>query len=213
MLGTFVKSIYAGVAIGIAGMLYLSVEDKIVGSGLFSIGLISVLLFGFELFTGRVCYVRKKPLEWPLIWTGNGIGAGLAALLARKDTVAIVATKLSKPIPDLFLDGVVCGILIGVSVMGYKKSRSLVAPVLGVMAFVLAGSEHCVADAFYFFSCGMFPVKELIAISIGNMVGGGLIGMGIEHFECTESQCRHTQLMLSGKGSEVRKVENEDGED
>lgn len=181
MLRTFLKAVYAGAAIGLGGFLFLSSPDKVTGAGLFSIGLLTVLIFGFELFTGRVCSVRKRPLEWPLIWIGNSIGAGIVAMLTRTDAAAVVSSKLSKPLQDLFFDGITCGALIAVSVMGYKRSRSLLIPIFGVMAFVLSGSEHCVADAFYFLSCGIFPVRELLVITAGNMVGGALMGIGIEN--------------------------------
>ncbi|MGL6221297.1 MAG: formate/nitrite transporter family protein, partial [Lacrimispora sphenoides] len=59
---TFVNAIIAGIAISIGGVIYLTLENHIAGSFLFSIGLFTIYTFGFNLFTGKVCYiVNEKP--------------------------------------------------------------------------------------------------------------------------------------------------------
>lgn len=181
MLRTYWKAVCAGAAIGLGCLVNLSCSNRAVGAALFSIGLIAVLIFKLELITGRVCYVRRRPQEWPMVWLGNVVGAVWAAWIARADATAVVADKLSKPLLGLFLDGAICGALIAVSVMGYHKTKSLIVPILGVMGFVMAGAEHCVADAFYFAASGQSPVKEMLAVTVGNVIGGGLMGVGIEN--------------------------------
>lgn len=42
----YIKAILAGMMIGLSGFVYLSVENKIVGSFLFSFGLITILSQG-----------------------------------------------------------------------------------------------------------------------------------------------------------------------
>ena len=61
---TIKKSIAAGAAIGIGSTIFLSVENKIVGALLFSLGLFLVCSFGMFLFTGKIGYVisnKNKP--------------------------------------------------------------------------------------------------------------------------------------------------------
>ena len=65
---------------------------------------------------------------------------------------------------------------------GYKTVENQVGKVLivflPVMVFILSGFEHCIADMFYFSLAGDFSMtmlKALVAITIGNSIGGGLI--------------------------------------
>ena len=94
-LKTFVGAILAGMSIAIGGLVFLSVDDKVIGSALFSVGLFTVCTFGLNLFTGKVCYVfqndRDYALSLPLIWVGNLIGTGLIALFAglSRNTAAL----------------------------------------------------------------------------------------------------------------------------
>ena len=86
------------------GVVFLSCENKVVGSFLFSLGLISVLVFGFNLYTGKVCNkdYLKKPLNLLIIWVGNFIGAMVPVILAftklSEVAAASAATRLSKPL-------------------------------------------------------------------------------------------------------------------
>ena len=50
----FVSAVYSGLCIGIGGMVYLNCENKVVGAFMFCIGLLTILLFGFNLYTGRI---------------------------------------------------------------------------------------------------------------------------------------------------------------
>ena len=48
----------------------------------------------------------------------------------------------------------------------------------GVMVFILSGTEHCVADMFYFWMAGAWSgqaVVRLLVITLGNAVGGVLL--------------------------------------
>ena len=45
----------------------------------------------------------------------------------------------------------------------------------GVMGFILAGTEHCVADMFYFWLSGLWSgpaVLRVLIITLGNSAGG-----------------------------------------
>ena len=66
-----VSAVLAGMSIGFGGLVFLSVENRVIGAALFTIGLFCVCTFGFHLFTGKVCYVfqndRAYALDLPLI--------------------------------------------------------------------------------------------------------------------------------------------------
>ncbi len=183
----FLKSVYAGLAIAMGGVVFLSCENKVVGSFLFSLGLISVLVFGFNLYTGKVCNTDylKKPGSLLLIWVGNFVGAMVPVILTfsklSEVAVASAANRLSKPLHLAFLDGIFCGFCIAVAVKGYAKAEGVgkyLMVVLGVMMFILCGAEHCVADMFYLV-VGQGEVAKtalfLLVVTAGNTVGGALL--------------------------------------
>ena len=59
MIKTILKSILAGVLIALAGVVYLSCTDKVVGSFLFSFGLCLVIILEANLYTGKVGYIKS----------------------------------------------------------------------------------------------------------------------------------------------------------
>ena len=49
-----IKAIMAGIMIAIGGTIFLSMEDKIIGAILFSIGLFIIVTRDLNLYTGKV---------------------------------------------------------------------------------------------------------------------------------------------------------------
>ena len=77
-LDYLIKSIFAGIMIGIAGTVYLRVDNNIVGALLFSIGLLVICMYGMNLYTGKIGYILINKLNYiyELLITilGNFIG-------------------------------------------------------------------------------------------------------------------------------------------
>ncbi|MBR0161701.1 MAG: formate/nitrite transporter family protein [Oscillospiraceae bacterium] len=188
----FISSVLAGLCIGFGGLVFLPTDNRIVGSALFTIGLFCVCSFGFHLFTGKVCYAlqndRAYALMLPIIWLGNLIGTGLTAGCAsltrngpalQEKAMALCQIKLNDSLISLFFLGVLCNIFIYIAVEGFKNNPHELGKYLslffGVMVFILAGTEHCVADMFYFWMAGAWSGRAVICvlvISLGNAVGG-----------------------------------------
>lgn len=190
-LKVFVSGVLAGMSIGFGGLVFLSLEDRVIGAALFTIGLFTVCTFGFDLFTGKVCYAlengRHYCLALPVIWMGNLAGTGITALVVRLSRITVSAkaaalcvTKLDDSFVSLFLLGLLCNIFIYIAVEGYKNAPHDLGKYLslffGVMAFILAGTEHCVADMFYFWLSGWSTdaVACLLIVTLGNAAGGML---------------------------------------
>lgn len=190
---TFLTAILAGFLIGIGGMIYLSVDNKIVGSALFSIGLFVVLTYNLSLFTGKICYVlngnrKRNILNVIITWCGNFLGAMILSLIIlntragnsiKDNALALCQIKHTDSFLSLFFLGFLCNIFIFLAVDEFKKNEHVpgkyIAIFLCVMGFILAGTEHCVADMFYynvaqFYSVDM--VLRLLIITLGNTVGG-----------------------------------------
>ena len=85
ILNWFIKSVLAGMFIGIGCLAYLSSTDKIIGALLFTVGLFVILTFKLNLFTGKICYIieKKNYLEVVITLIGNFIGTLLLALICR----------------------------------------------------------------------------------------------------------------------------------
>lgn len=191
-----VPAIYSGFCIGVGGTVFLGCENKVVGAFMFSIGLLTILVFGMNLYTGKVGYiVQNKPayiIDVLIVWLGNFIGTYLTALVMRLTRLSdgivakcqtMVDVKLNDSFVSLFILGIFCGMLMFIGVDTYKtlkeKKDTLVTVVVifAVVVFILAGFEHCIADMFYFALVGAFPqaFPALIVITLGNALGGNLI--------------------------------------
>ena len=185
ILNLITKSILAGLLISLAGIVYLNCPDKIVGSLLFSLGLISVILLEANLFTGKIGYVNSKQsiLDSLLILVFNLVAATIVGLIYRCGSDAatpIVESKLLVFSETWWLTGlkaIGCGAAIYLSVEGYKKSKSLIPVILGVMTFILAGWNHCIADCFYMAagSSSALAIPYLLVVIVGNSIGSLLI--------------------------------------
>ena len=189
-LKIFASAVLAGMCVGLGGVVFLSVDNRVIGAALFTVGLFTICTFGLHLFTGKVCYAlengKSYNLALPVIWLGNLAGTGVTALIVKLSRIDIIsakaadlcATKLDDSILSLFLLGVLCNIFIYIAVEGYKNNPHELGKYLslffGVMVFILAGTEHCVADMFYFWLSGwsVDAVLRVLVISIGNAAGG-----------------------------------------
>lgn len=183
----FIKAIYAGVMIGVGGCVYLSVENRIVGSLLFSFGLLTIVTQGFWLYTGKIGFVKKirELADMALVVAGNYIGTFLTALLVRLsglplDTGELVDRKLDHSIWQVFFLSVLCGVMMYLAIDNYNKSRHIIFIMLPVMIFILSGFEHSVANMFYFHLAGAWgsrPLGYLLVMVLGNGVGAKLFDL------------------------------------
>ena len=182
MVKTILKSILAGVLIALAGVVYLSCTDKVVGSFLFSFGLCLVIILEANLYTGKVGYIKSVDdlSEVLFMLILNLVSAYLVGLISgmgpmHDSAIAIVTTKLETEWWITLLKSIGCGICIYGAVEGYKKTKSFIPVILGVMCFILAGFNHVVADAFYIGAARFGSLQYLLLVAIGNAIGSILI--------------------------------------
>lgn len=189
MLTKFIKGALGGICIGIGGAAYLSIGNPIVGSLIFSIGLLLICMNGFKLFTGSVSYIlleTRSITNAIVILVGNIVGAwfiGLIFYMSRPDMMNHAANicfnKLDEGwriMPLAFM----CNILIffAVDLFGRTPINSFIRVlnlVLCVMVFILSGYEHCIANVFYFSAVQLFDAKVfayLLLNVIFNAIGG-----------------------------------------
>ena len=186
-LQIFVKAIYAGFVIGIGGIVYLSMENRVIGSLLFSFGLLTIVTQGFYLYTGKIGFVRewKELPDMAITICGNYIGTMAAALLANAaqvdiDSSKLVEAKLENELWNVFLLSILCGVMMYLAIDNYNRSKQIIFVILPVMIFILSGFEHSVANMFYFHLAGVYSGKSflrLVVMLAGNGIGAQLYGL------------------------------------
>lgn len=180
-------SIYAGLLIGIAGLVYLRVGG-VAGAVLFAFGLLCVVMCGAQLYTGKSGFLPIKQIpRLILMLAGNAIGCLIAAfittyvvsdgVIANLDT--ILSARLNASWHALLVTSVGTGMIMTLAVYGARRNNFL--PLLfGVPVFILCGLPHCVADAFYYATAlllGKFEIAMLGAwfwAIVGNYIGCNL---------------------------------------
>lgn len=195
------RSFMTGIAIGIGATAFLSCESKTAGAFLFGTGLFIILNFGFYLYTGKVGYiVEKKPsyiAEVALIWLGNFAGTFVFAALIlctrsasiAQKAAAMCAVKTSDTLLSLLVLSFFCGILMFIAADGFKEIENpvgkMLAVFLPVMAFILSGFEHSIADMFYFSVSRSWTARSflcLLVMTAGNALGGMLVPLARKGF-------------------------------
>lgn len=200
-MNTFFKSVLAGICISLGGTIFLKVKDlfpgaNIVGAFLFGIGLFLICSRGYNLFTGKASNLlseRPKYLLFLLgVLFGNIFGclliAGIECLtnLCGESGINVVAkglidAKMNQSHLSLFFLGFLCNIFIFFAVNGYNRNihpiEKNLALFLGVIGFILCGTEHSIADFYYWSISGVLftnPWQSLTCLGVivlGNLAG------------------------------------------
>ena len=196
-LRILLRAILAGAMISLGGTIYLVLENKMLGAFLFSIGLFSICVNGYNLYTGKIGYViDNKPkylIELLFTLLGNLIGTVSCGYLLfltrignklRENAEIICNTKLSDNLLSIFILSIFCGIIMYLAVDMYKKVEGFgryVGIFMGITVFILAGFEHCVANMYYFSAANMWSWKTILYVLVmvlGNSTGSILLALG-----------------------------------
>ncbi len=188
----FLKSFLAGVLIAISVTVYLSSSSEIIGALLFSLGLITILNFKFNLYTGKVGYILEKEKSYLLkvltVIIGNYLGALLTSFLIMQTRIFtyfesnvqfLAAVKVSDSFISVLILSILCGLLLFIAVDNYKSAKEVISKylivIMCIMTFVLCSFEHSIANVVYLnFSKLIFTIDGVIFFLItllGNAVG------------------------------------------
>jgi formate/nitrite transporter FocA (FNT family) len=191
--GSFIAlgALAAGIGSGGDGLLYALI---------FPVGLILLVLFSANLFTGAVIEINDvldRQSRWSiyakrllLIYLGNLIGAlviGVVTLaVAKPATIELfanfAAAKVSSPLLELFLKAVLCNILVCIAILLYRQHQQLLLLYLPIFVFVVCGFEHSIADIFVFSFRPLTDVLlPLLIITLGNLAGGVIISIAFRY--------------------------------
>lgn len=204
--------------------------QKLASGATFPIGLILVVVLGAELFTGnnallipafmqRRCSAMTVAANWAIVYTGNFIGAvGFTILMVwatgltapepyHSAIIGIGVAKTSMPWLTVMLKGIGANWCVCLAVWLALSGKTLTDKIAGcwwpVMAFVVLGYEHCIANMMYLplamlegapVTVGDAIWRNLIPATIGNIIGGALF-VGCVH------AWLHLQKNISPHGS------------
>lgn len=209
-------------AIGNAGLA------KFVAGAIFPVGLMIIVLLGGELFTGdclmindvlkKRCSVASIVRTLCLVWISNFVGALLIVFLNYSSgqydmsqgllgayTIKVALGKVNLSVSQCITSGILCNILVCIAVLMAGAARDIDGKIWAVffpiLAFVLGGYEHCVANMYYISAgivCKMNPayvnkamevygytadqlgtldlsnmvIHNLLPVTLGNIIGG-----------------------------------------
>ena len=184
--------------------------QRILSGFAFPIGLILVVMLGAELFTGNNALLIPGMLNrrvkatsvlrnWILVYIGNFVGAlaftsifvyacGLTSTEPYNTAIQNIAiAKTSMPWLSVFIKGIGANWFVCLAVMLSVISESFTGKALGcwlpVMAFVVLGYEHSIANMFFIpagmlegapVSVSQFIINNLVPATLGNIIGGAL---------------------------------------
>jgi len=212
----FTLAVLAGAFIAFGAVFYLAVLfqvgpgiGRLLGSAAFSLGLFLIVVGGAELFTGNnlIVLARCDGLigtgallrNWVVVYIGNFVGAAATAWLVAQSGIIgadgggfaelvhrVANAKIALPPEQAFVRGVLCNILVCLSVWlcfaCHTVTDKALAVVFPITAFVMLGFEHSVANMF-FLPLGVFTglppdavgmAGNLAAVTAGNIVGGSM---------------------------------------
>lgn len=184
--------------------------QKLLSGVMFPIGLILTVVLGAELFTGNNALLMPGLMKnhygwtdlarnWILVYVGNFIGAlafayimVYAAGLTASDPwhsaiIRCAETKTSLPWITVFVRAIganwcVC-LAVWLALAGNNLLEKMAGCFLPVMAFVILGYEHCIANMFFIplgmmegadISTSTFLASNLFPATLGNIAGGAL---------------------------------------
>ena len=188
MRGFISSSIFAGLLIGIAGLVFLHVGG-LGGAVLFAFGLMTVTISKSLLFTGWAGYLPiKESLQLVPMLGGNVVGCLLMAAIAYSTvngnanalgTLDNIMTAREAASWNILVTSIGTGVIVTLAVYGVRKGTYL--PLLyGVPVFIMCGLPHSIADAFYYCMAilnGQFAPWMILAwlwSVLGNYIGCNL---------------------------------------
>lgn len=151
-----IKSIMSGLLIGLCADINNRIGG-LCGAFLFSIGLLTICMLEFSLFTGKV---------------GSSNDAKKLFTTFVLNIFGVIIMRILFTFNNMFVLGIGCGMLMQIGVTAYKKNLPILT-IMCVMAFILAGYKHCIAYVY-----NSLDIINFVLIVLGNIVGAKICYYG-----------------------------------
>lgn len=184
----FLSSVFSGLLISIGCTVFLSIDNRVIGSVLFSIALFFVVSMRLWLFTGKIGFILQNNKKYFyntfISLVGNFISVYIFAFLLRftrhsqmliSNAQVLTNTKINDSFLSIFILAFFCGVLMFLGVNGYNCFESSIAKhsavLIIVVVFILAGFEHCIANMFFFSISGVWTNTRAWCIMLFMIIG------------------------------------------
>ena len=224
---------------------------RLVAGAVFPVGLMMIVFVGGELFTGDClmimgCIHGKYSVGSMIrvlvvVFFSNFVGAGIFAAMVNASTqfnftagllgaftIKVAMGKLTMSFGAAFVSGILCNIFVCVAVLMAAAAKDIAGKALAIffpiLAFVVSGYEHCVANMYYIpagifaasneayvqaametygytaqqletLSWGNMLVNNLLPVTLGNIVGG-MVFVGLPLYLIHRVRIREEELQL-----------------
>ena len=222
---------------------------RLVAGCIFPVGLMMIVFVGGELFTGDCLMImgclhgsyslRSMLRVLTVVFVSNFFGAALLAVLVSSSsqfgfsggllgafTIKVALGKVTMSFSSAFVSGILCNLFVCIAVLMAAAAKDIAGKVWAIffpiMAFVVSGYEHCVANMYYI-PAGIFAaandayvqaamyqygysaaqleslnwmnflVKNLIPVTLGNIVGG-MVLVGLPLYLIHREQLRIVEI-------------------
>ena len=231
---------------------------RLVAGCIFPIGLMMIVFVGGELFTGDClmimgCMHKNYSLlsmakVLIVVWVSNLLGSVILAALVSASgqfhysgdllgafTIKVGLAKVGLDFGTAFVSGILCNIFVCIAVLMAAAAKDIVGKVFAIffpiLAFVVSGYEHCVANMYYIpaaifasadpayvqaaqtaygytsaqlasLNWGSFLLNNLVPVTLGNIVGG-MVFVGLPLYLIHSAKIREDEAQM--KASERKK--------
>lgn len=178
----FIRSILAGICIGLGGAIFIKLGG-VIGASMFAFGLLTIVHFKLPLYTGTAGFIRlnkfKEYKKMFIILFGNIIGCILLSCMNIKgiDGTAIIQSRIDTSYLQCLLNAIGCGLIMTLIVKG-GRDKNLLLILFGIPLFILLGFYHSIADAFYIM-VSPIELRNLFFGRYWTIVLGNFIGCNI----------------------------------
>lgn len=183
------------------------------GALIFPVGIMGVLFIPGELFTSDCLSfiglfkgelsIKKVLRLLVIVWIFNLIGtifisflvakAGIMPQSAKDVLFTVVDRKSNLSVEELIYSSILCNFIVSSAVWMTYAAKDAISKLwmiwFPIALFVISGTEHSIANMFFFFSAKMQGSEitfgqifyNLGFVTIGNMIGGGIIVAGVHY--------------------------------
>lgn len=185
MKGIVRNGFIAGLLIGVGCVANVVSDNPLQGAVLFSLALLAICALKYKLYTGAIGFLYSfDEIKYLIVMLlANLIGVAAFCWIINNyaglniDTSTLCEIKLNETWYEALTRSFGCGVLIYIAVISYlrvstteTKANPLFV-ILPVVAFILCGYDHCIANYGYLVMNDVYWTNNLPIWVVGNSLG------------------------------------------
>ena len=185
MKGIIRNGFIAGLLIGVGCVANIVSDNPLQGAVLFSLALLSICALKYKLYTGAIGFLHSfDEIKYLIVMLlTNLIGVAAFCWIISNyaglniDTITLCEAKLNETWYEALTKSFGCGVLIYIAVVSYLRVSTIETKanplfvILPVVAFILCGYDHCIANYGYLVMNDVYWTNNLPIWVVGNSLG------------------------------------------